>query len=322
MNKKIIILHNEVVTGRPDQLDVIKQRDLVMSACLQLGHNPLCMSVGNDLFTDIEKLREEKPDLVFNLVEESWGQGELIYIVPSLLNAFRIPYTGVPLDALFLTTNKVLSKKIMRLNNIPTPPFFSIEEIDKIDSGKHYIVKPIWEEASVGIDQESVFNSTDDKKIDRIKSLSSTHYFIEEFIEGREFNISMLTLGDGMPEVMPPAEMIFSGYFSDKPKIVDYKAKWDEGSPEYQGTNREFDTLAVQPDLMEKLKEICRNSWKIFNLRGYARVDLRIDSGGNPFVLEINGNPCISPDSGFVAAAQRAGYIEKDMISRVLLDLN
>ena len=148
--------------------------------------------------------------------------------------------------------SKVLAKKIMQFNNLPTADFFSINEFQKLNLSKTYIAKPIWEEASVGISEDYIFNLSETAKIKKIQQLSNTHYFIEEFIDGREINISMLANKDEV-EVLPPAEIIFSDYFNNKPKIVGYAAKWDENSEEYKQTNRAYGTLETNPELMQKL---------------------------------------------------------------------
>ncbi len=318
---KIIILHNQIQNNTSDELDVLDQRDLVKDACLKLGHDVICMSIGNDIQQDIKNVQSQKPSIVFNLVESSWGKGELLYVAPALLNSLKIPYTGVPLDALFISTNKVLAKKIMRLNNLPTADFFAIDEINKLDESKTYIVKPIWEEASVGIDNDSVFNINETEKLNKLALLSSSHYFIEEYIDGREFNVSILADKNGF-EVLPPAEMTFSSFFNNKPKIVGYKAKWDENSEEFKQTNRAFGTLENNKSLERKIADVCGESWKAFNLHGYARIDFRVDKMDNLYILEINGNPCIAPDSGFVAANNFAGYSTETMVTRILKDLN
>ena len=321
MKQKIVILHNEVLTDNPDELDVIHQRDLVWKACEKMDFEVVCLTVGNDLMGNIQNVKNENPDVVFNLVEATWGKGELIYFAPAILNSFKLPYTGVPLDALFVTTNKVLAKKLMRFNNLPTADFFEMNELQKLDPNKTYIAKPIWEEASVGISAEYIFKISEISKLEKIKKLAASHYFVEEFIDGREFNVSILS-GKNGPEVMPVAEMIFSGYFNDKPKIVGYKAKWDETSEEYKQTNRAFGTLESHSGLKEKLTDICQKSWKAFNLKGYVRIDFRVDKNDNVYILEINGNPCIAPDSGFVAAIEYAGYNVETMVKRIIEDLN
>jgi D-alanine-D-alanine ligase len=321
MKGKIVILHNQVLTDNPDELDVINQRDLVREACENLGYKVVCMTVGNDLMHDLKKVKDDKPDVVFNLVEASWGKGELIYFAPAILNSFKMPYTGVPLDALFVTTNKVLAKKLMKYNNLPTADFFTLNELDVLNPAKTYIAKPIWEEASVGISDDFIFKPSEISKLETIQQLSSSHYFVEEFIDGREFNISILADNE-KPEVLPPAEIIFSDYFDNKPKIVGYKAKWDENSEEYKHSNRAFGTLENNPKLKEELTRICQQSWKTFNLKGYVRIDFRVDKNDNIYILEINGNPCIAPDSGFIAAIHYAGYTIEKMIDRILNDIN
>lgn len=315
--KKIIILHNQIFHNTPDETDVLAQRDLVKEACIKLGFDVLCMTVGDDIRKDMDAVAGQNPDLVFNLVESAWGKGELIYFAPAALNSLRIPYTGTPLDALFVTTNKVLAKKIMRLNHLPTADFFPMEQLDQLDPEKTYIAKPIWEEASVGISPDYIFRPGETEKLNILAQLSSRHYFIENFIEGREFNVSILA-DEGRAQVLPPAEMIFSSYFNDKPRIVGYKAKWDQTSEEYKHTSRAFNTLEGNPALKQKLIDACAGSWRAFGLNGYARIDFRVDENDNLFILEINGNPCIADDSGFMAAARQAGYSDQDVINRIV----
>jgi len=321
MKKKIVILYNQILSNAPDEMDVINQRDLVKEACENLNCQVVCHTIGNNLMNDIDIVKDDQPDLVFNLVEALWGKGELIYFAPAILNALKIPYTGVPLDALFMTTNKVLAKKLMRFNNLPTADYFSINELEKLDNSRTYIAKPIWEEASVGISDDYIFTPLEKNKFEKIKQLPGSHYFVEEFIDGREFNVSMLAHENGV-EILPPAEMMFDSYFDDKPKIVGYKAKWDVQSDEYNQTNRSFGTLENNQKLKENLTKICQQSWKAFNLKGYVRIDFRVDINEKVYILEINGNPCISTDSGFVAAAEYAGYDNEIIIKRILEDLN
>ncbi|MBN2611841.1 MAG: ATP-grasp domain-containing protein [Bacteroidales bacterium] len=322
MNKKVVILHNEV-TGQsnPDELDVLNQAGLVSDAYKDLGYNPVLMQLGQNLYEDIVKVKEAKPLFVFNLVEAVFGKGELLYMGPALLHAMHIPYTGVPHDALFLTTSKVLAKKIMVQNKIPTPGCFRVLETGKLIKGRQYIVKPVWEDGSVGLDEDSVFTAGDKIKTDKIKLLRDSQYFIEEYIEGREFNISILG-GKNKTDVLQPAEMIFRNFPDGKPKMLGYKAKWDENSIEYRNTVRSFKTLHGSSKLYASLKNICLNCWQHFHLKGYARVDFRLDKNEQPYVIEINGNPCIAPDSGFIAAARHAGYDNKTIISRISEELN
>jgi D-alanine-D-alanine ligase len=316
---KILILYNPPQGNTPDEKDVIAQRDLVQEACINLGYDVSLYALGTDLATAMDEIRGIHPDMVFNLTEAILGKDELIYIAAALLNAWKIPYTGVPLEAMFLTGNKVLAKKMMQIRGLPTAEFFSPGDTGLADPGKSYIVKPVWEEASVGIDSDSVFRGSDTQKLRELDHLSGKHYFIEEYIEGREFNISMLAAKDRV-EILPIAEMLFGDYFRHKPRILGYKAKWDESSPEFRHSRRAFGTLEPGSRLEKDLNRICMDCWGLFGLRGYARIDLRVDRNERIFILEINGNPCISPDSGFVAALKQAGYSPETMIKRIIED--
>jgi len=115
--------------------------------------------------------------------------------------------------------------------------------------------------------------------------------------------------------------MCFSNdYYETKPRILGYKAKWDETSMEYQNTTRSFRFGDVDTNLIAELKEIAGKCWQIFGLSGYARVDLRVGADNRPKVIEINANPCIAPDSGFVAACNEMKLTSTDIIKRIIDD--
>jgi D-alanine-D-alanine ligase len=118
--------------------------------------------------------------------------------------------------------------------------------------------------------------------------------------------------------VLPPAEILFEDYPKNRHKIVDYKAKWESESFEYQHTLRSFEFPDQDRPLLDRINKIARECWKLFNLKGYARVDFRVDESGNPWVLEVNTNPCIAPDSGFVAAAAKADLSFRHIVERII----
>jgi D-alanine-D-alanine ligase len=140
--------------------------------------------------------------------------------------------------------------------------------------------------------------------------------FAEQFIEGREFNLALLA----GPELLPPAEIEFSAYPPDKPRIVGHRAKWQSDSFEYHNTPRRFDFAAADGPLLDELRELARQCWTLFRLRGWARVDFRVDAAGKPWILEVNANPCLSPDAGFAAALQQASIPYDEAIQRILED--
>ncbi len=185
--------------------------------------------------------------------------------------------------------------------------------------GNRYIIKPIWEDGSLGITGKSVFTFTPEYRKE-LKDYRDSHWLIEDYIDGREFNVTVLASDNG-PEVMPPAEMTFRNYDESMPKIVDFKAKWEVGSFEYQNTIRHFPGDTMNPVLKQRIMDTALRCWNVFGLRGYARVDMRIDHNDNPFVIEVNANPCISPDSGVVAAIAAAGLPFTAVLSRIINDI-
>lgn len=319
MKKKIAILHNRISSGSPDELDVLSQRDLVKTSLIKLGYKVSCHETGNDPMDVATSIWMENSELVFNLVESVWDKDELIYVMPAILNSMRIPYTGVSLESLFITTNKILTKQMLTLAGIKTPDHYRIDMINALKPNRQYFFKPIWGDASVGIINEPVFTTADRKMVKDLSSWSSKHYFIEEYIDGREFNVAMLAGSKG-PEILPIAEMVFKEFYHDKPKVLGYRAKWIADSDEYKNTDRAFDTLDAEPEIEATIRNISMDVWKLFDLKGYVRIDFRVDRSGQVFVIEVNGNPCISPDSGFVAAALRGGYNIETMIKRIVIN--
>jgi D-alanine-D-alanine ligase len=321
MMRRCCILYNEPLEGAlSDELEVLDQVSYIEEHLKMLGISVYRKGITISFMDEMAIFLAEKPDFVFNLVESIRNKGELNYFVPALLNMYLIPYTGNPLEAMFVTSNKAIASKNMRVAGIKNPVSYLPSQLNLLKPGKKYIVKPIWEDGSLGISGDSVFEVKSGYE-KRLTGLDDSHWFIEDFIEGREFNISVLAGIDG-PEVLPPAEIVFTNYDESKPRIFDFKAKWEMDSFEYINTVRVFPGQNFSTELMKKLKETALACWHLFGLKGYARIDSRTDSDGNIFVIEINANPSISPDSGFVAAAKEAGYPFTEVLQRIISDLN
>ncbi|MGD0517106.1 MAG: hypothetical protein ABSA26_06180, partial [Thermoguttaceae bacterium] len=183
-----------------------------------------------------------------------------------------------------------------------------------------WIIKGVWEQGSRDMEDDAVF-AGDVPEVhrrlqDRVKH-TGRPAFAEEYIEGREFNLAMLT-GPGGVEVLPPAEIDFSTFPAQKPRIVGYRAKWQADSFEYHNTPRRFDFPPADRPLLDELQDLARQCWSLFMLRGWARVDFRVDQSGRPWILEVNANPCLSPDAGFAAALQHSGIAFDEAIGRIV----
>jgi D-alanine-D-alanine ligase len=319
---KTVVLHGNVPeSAGKDEQDVLIQAETICRSLSELGHLPVALPVSLDFKTVSDNLKIISPDFVFNIVESINGCGDLIHIAPAILDTLHLPYTGARTDAMYLTSNKVLAKKFLDAAGLPTPPLFTIDGNEKPVSGCDYIVKAVWEHASVWMDDHSIIRVEDSRALRQaIRSQEmklSMACFAEPFIEGREFNLSILA-GKGGPEVLPPAEIQFRNYPADKKKVVDYRSKWMEDSFEYHHTPRCFDFPEEDEALTRHLSELACRCWHLFNLRGYARIDFRVDDGGNAWILEVNTNPCLSPDGGFAAAVERAGMTFNEAIERIV----
>lgn len=320
-NNKVVILYNKLSENpQADELDVLTQVNLVADTLKELGYQTSEVQFSFEIDEAINQLKKQDPCFVFNLVESINNKGELCYVGPSVLEYLKIPYSGVQLEGMFITTNKLITKKILRSNNIPTSDWIELNELEKIESGVRYILKPIWEDGSLGLDFDSVFYGNDIAYVEKLKNVERKKFFIEKYIEGREFNISVLG-GINGPEVMPHAEMQFINFPEGKPQIMGYSAKWVEDTLDYDQTERTFNFNESDKPLLDKLSDICLKCWKAFDLSGYVRVDFRVDNNNIPYVLEVNANPCLSPDSGLYAATQQKGYSFKTVIERVIEDI-
>jgi D-alanine-D-alanine ligase len=284
------------------------------------GHNPYVLAVeffSKDL---IHTLLEISPKFVFNLCEEINGKCELEMCVAGLLELMGIPYTGSDPFALGLALNKFHVKQILRSAGVPTARGFVSYPGRKaaIPRGMRFpmFVKPSRQDASLGINSHSVCYTAEQlqKQIRYVHKAYEQEALVEEFLDGREFNVSVV--GDRNPEVLAISEINFAGLPEGEPKIVSYRAKWDEESPMY------LFTVPICPaDLPKRLenriKNIAIRSSQCIGCRDYARVDMRSDSRGNIYVLEVNPNPDISPKAGFARAARAAGFSYSEIINRI-----
>jgi len=314
----LLLLINSIADqSAQDETDVLVQAEAVENAITKLGYKPRRASFGLNLEPLAEMLEKRSPDLVFNLVESVNGKGALIHLCPSLLDAYSLPYTGSGNYALVTTTDKIRTKQILKQHGLLTPDMILSDKSRAPLADKKYILKPTWEDGSAGITDDSVLDggSIDLQRLSRNGELKAA--FLEEYIEGREFNLSLLA-GSRGPEVMPVAEMLYIDYPTEKPRILNYASKWDESSFEYHKTVRTFNLPPEDQALVKRMSEISLRCWEIFDMKGYIRVDFRVDDQNQPWILEVNANPCLSPDAGFVAACEQGGVNYTEMVKRII----
>jgi D-alanine-D-alanine ligase len=331
MNDKVAILYAKIDEhAGKDDLDVFDEVSIVRESLVALGYKPIEVPVTLDLHELASVLRSLDPLVVFNLVESIEGFDSLIHIVPSFLGSLGIKYTGCSAESILLSTNKITAKNVFKVLNIPTPDWFVPNACSRRDFSfpPPYILKSIWEHASKNLSDKSVI--FEKSAFDEVAAeFKPGCMFAEAFIDGREFNFALLSppaTGDdidkekGMekPQILPVQEILFKDFPKGKPKIVGYTAKWDEESFEYVNTPRTFAISDPESASIDAMREISVKCWHSLGLSGYARCDFRVDSKGRPWLLEVNTNPCISHDSGFIAAAKHSGLDATTVVKRIV----
>ena len=264
----------------------------------------------------IETLPSRRPLLVFNLVDAIEGDGRRAPRVPARLDALGIAYTGCGTRALLKTLSKIGTKLKLAHAGLPTPAWSA--DGTGINPEANMIVKAVWEHGSLGLDETSVVRCTDAPSVVAARTLRlNAEHFAETYIEGREFHVALLERIWGV-ESLPIAEILFEGLAVHAPKIYGYDGKWIPDSAAYRDTLRRFGLEQNEPELAEKLKQLALACWILFGFRGYARVDFRVDPTGSPFIIDVNPNPYLTPDSEDAAAAAEAGFSFKDLVASIV----
>ena len=236
--------------------------------------------------------------------------------MPARLDALGIAYTGCSTSALFETLSKVGTKLKLAHVGLPTPEWST--DGTGLNRNARVIVKALWEHGSLGLDETSVMRCEDAPRVVAARTLRlKTEHFAEAYIEGREFHLAVLERISGV-EVLPIAEILFGGLEAHAPKIFGYDAKWTPASPAYTGTLRRFGLEQDEPELAKTLKEYALACWTLFRFGGYARVDFRVDPTGAPFIIDVNPNPYLTPDTEDAAAAAKAGLSYQDLIGSIV----
>ena len=318
---RVVVLHDHIPLGADaDALDNLTQARQVTESLQRLGFEVVSVAMSRDIATTVQSLYAASPQLVFNLVESLEGDGTLVHVAPTLLEALGLRFTGAPATAHVCTGDKRIAKRLMQSAAIATPAFavdaHELAQWSEFDLG---IVKPARQDASVAIDCDSVVRGRNElqRELRRRRQRYAGEWFVERYLSGREFNVSLLMHGDQVIS-LPVAEIRFVDFPLDRPCIVDYEAKWCVDSFAYQHTPRHFPSPDEEPLLLQQLQDIALACHRLFELGSYARVDIRLDMYGVPHVLEVNANPCLSHDAGFLAAAKRAGLTCDEVIEQIV----
>lgn len=330
MKKKLrvlVLMHEDLVppddpsTMTEEELLDVKTEQDVVQGLRDLGHEILKLGVRDELAPLRSAIQDWKPDIVFNLLEEFHGQPMYDQNVVGYLELMRTPYTGCNPRGLVLARDKALSKKILQYHRIRVPRFAVVPLGRKLRRPKvldfPLIVKSLVEEASLGISQASVVRS-DDKLAERIRFIHTkvkTDCIVEQYIDGRELYVAMY--GNHRLTVLPTWELLFENPPADAVRIATRNVKWD---PDLQKRwDIAIDVAHDLPDdTVRRIERVSKRIYRLLGLTGYARIDFRLASSGEPFFLEANPNPEISRDGEFASAAESAGMTYPQLLDRLI----
>ena len=253
---------------------------------------------------------------VFNLIESPPGRPYIHTDSTAVLELAGLPYTGSSPAALALSTDKIATRALLASEGVAVAPGgrLDLERPGVLDRvSPPWILKPALEDASIGLEGDPVCATREAalrRGADLMRRFPGQPVLVERYLSGREFNVSVLA-----GEVLPIAEILYDGFPEGMSRVLGYDAKWDESSFAYIHTVRHFPEEAP---VLEKVREMARASWRLCGLNGYARVDFRLDENDIPHVLEVNANPCLAENAGFMAAAAKAGLSKADVVRRIL----
>lgn len=325
MRTRVAIVFNEPYPSRYDTageekavLGVLQAVVAVHQSLLELGYEATLVPLVPPSEPARRKLNSLAIDLVFNLFEGFCGEPETEALVPEALSELGIPFTGCRATVLRLALDKAKVKLMLKAAGIPTPDFqlLNPQTLPMFQLSYPCIVKPRSEDASHGITEESrVSNFAElEKQVKLVSESYSGGALVEEFIDGREFNATVL--GNSQVTVLPVSEIVYS-LPSEMPRILTFAAKWETESLYFQAT-KAVCPAKINAAEQENISQTALAVSRLLGCRGYARVDMRLDKAGRLNILEVNPNPDISPGNGAARQAEAAGMTYTQFVEKIV----
>lgn len=293
----------------------------ILSTLTKLGHQPKLFGVHNDLQALLEEIRANRPDLVFNLSEAFDGNRDFEPHVVSLLELLKIPYTGAGPEALRICKDKGLTKKILSYHRMQVPKFLIARKAQPLRRLNRFplpaFIKPLALEGSEGIAQPS-FAENEKDALDRIRYINEklgVDAIVEEYIDGREIYVGVI--GNERLSALPPRELFFKEVPEGEPKFATFRAKWDDAYRKKWGIDS-GPAAAIAPDVLERMLEGCKKIYRVLQMKGYGRIDLRLRPSGEFVFIEANPNPSLAREDDFARAAIKSGLSYDELIAKII----
>jgi D-alanine-D-alanine ligase len=323
--ERVLVLYNEPVLpeDHPDytsEVEVLDNVEAVSEALDKAGYEVDRLGATSDPQLLLSELRRRQPDAVVNLFEGTADNNASELYAAGLLEWLGVSYTGCPFHTLVLARSKHLAKRLFVAEGIPTAPFFVVDRgpVTQCPIQFPVIVKPAQQDASVGVDQNSVATDLEglQRRVAYLLEQFGGPVLVEEFIFGRELTVALVEV----PELrlLPGTEVVFPDAGPGYWPILSYDAKWLRGSMEFETTDYHFNAN-LTPDMAARIEDCARKAFRLLGCRDYARVDFRIrSSDGQPFVLELNPNPDFAPDRALANNLWAAGLTHHDFTVQIV----
>ena len=325
MSPKIAVIYNR---PEEDRYSALGEQKAVLGVLVEVkavhdGLNRLGYAVERvPLSPPLEKVKDTlsqlKVDVVFNLFEGFAGKPQTESAVAAMLHELGLPYTGCSASALSLALDKARTKTILEANGLPTPPFqvLNPETVGMFALRFPCIVKPAAEDASHGLTERSVVSDRNglEEQVRYISGLYDGQALVEEYVDGREFNVSVM--GNDDPVVLPESEIVYT-LPEGRPRILTFEAKWEPASL-YFKSSAPFCPADIDDTIRQRIAGPAAAAFKLLGCTGYARVDFRMGADLIPQIIEVNPNPDLSPGYGVALQAKVSGLSYPKLVERII----
>ena len=292
----------------------------VIETLREIGHEVRVRGVHDDLSGIRPTVATFLPHIVFNLLEAFAGVATFDQNVVSYLELLRLPYTGCNPRGLIMARDKALSKKLLAYHRVPVPDFTVVRVGHKPVVPRRMsfplIVKSLFFESSIGISQASVVENQEQlaKRVTFVHESLGMAAILEQFVDGRELYVGVI--GNERLEVLPVWEMSFAGMPENRWQIATERVKW---STRYQKRHGIMTSRADLPAAtVEHIGRIAKRTYRALDLIGYARIDIRLDADGRPYVIDANPNPNLAYGEDFAESAETAGISYEQLLDRII----
>ena len=304
----VILLFNlDPAWPRADRQEMLKLVDDLATGLSKVGHPTQILCLEDDGLERVLAGCDPARQIVFNWCEEVPGIPRSSALVARKLEELGFAFTGTGSTALLFSQDKPAVKKRLFREHISTPDWRVYSGTGRVDWDCFpAIVKPAFEHYSCGITHEAVVHTRQElsQRVAQVAETFRQPVLVEDFVDGREFHVSLV--GNGKLEVFPIAEMDFSAIREDSGRLCTYDSKFTPTSSDYQMIQLRLPAV-LSVEEMVKLEKTAISAYRATGCRDYARLDIRLRNG-TFYVLDVNPNADISPDTSLALSAQLAGY--------------